>query len=124
MPRPAVLSYPGLSARQCKIVQVIEDSVRSNGYVPSIREIAEAVGLASTSSVSYQLSVLAEKGYLTREARRPRTAVLRNRVPHPADSGLEGKRLRAKGMASVPLVGRIAAGGPILVDESIEDVIP
>src|SRR6202008_3596080 len=89
---------PGLSARQCKIVQVIEDSVRCNGYVPSLREIAKAVGLASTSSVSYQLSVLAEKGYLTREARRPRTAVLRNRVPHPADPGLEGKRLRAKGM--------------------------
>ena len=115
---------PGLTARQYKIVQVIEDSVRCNGYVPSLREIAKAVGLASTSSVSYQLSVLAEKGYLTREARRPRTAVLRSRVQRPADPGLEGKRPQAKGMASVPLVGRIAAGGPILVDESIEDVIP
>src|ERR1700753_201656 len=66
-----------LSARQCKIVQVIEDSVRSNGYGPSLREIADAVGLASTSSVSYQLSVLVEKGDLTREAKRPRTAVIR-----------------------------------------------
>ena len=64
-----------LSDRQCKIVQIIDDSFRCNGYGPSLREIAEAVGLASTSSVSYQLSVLAEKGYLTREARRPRTAV-------------------------------------------------
>ncbi|HEY6496633.1 MAG TPA: transcriptional repressor LexA [Trebonia sp.] len=109
----------GLSPRQYKIVQVIEDSVRSNGYVPSLREIARAVGLASTSSVSYQLSVLAEKGYLTREARRPRTAVLRNPAQRPADTGPE-----VRGMASVPLVGRIAAGGPILVDESVEDVIP
>ena len=68
---------PGLSARQCKIVRVIEDSARSNGYAPSIREIGDAVGLASTSSVSYQLSVLEVKGYLSREAGRPRTAVLR-----------------------------------------------
>ena len=113
---------PGLSARQCKIVQVIEDSVRCNGYVPSLREIAKAVGLASTSSVSYQLSALAEKGYLTREARRPRTAVLRGPAQHQADSRLT--YLAGRGMAPVPLVGRIAAGGPILVDESVEDVIP
>ena len=121
MPRPDP-GNPGLSARQCKIVQVIEDSVRSNGYVPSIREIAEAVGLASTSSVSYQLSVLAEKGYLTREARRPRTAVLRSPAQHQGDSRLTD--LAGHGMAPVPLVGRIAAGRPILVDESVEDVIP
>ena len=59
-----------LSDRQCKIVQIIDDSFRCNGYGPSLREIAEAVGLASTSSVSYQLSVLAEKGlsYLRGEA--------------------------------------------------------
>ena len=125
--RRAELSDPdnlGLSARQCKIVQVIEDSVRCNGYVPSLREIAQAVGLRSTSSVSYQLSALAEKGYLTREARRPRTAVLKNPAQRPAGPGLEGKRLQPRGMASVPLVGRIAAGSPILVDESVEDVIP
>src|ERR1700752_4028679 len=130
MPR-AELSAPGrpdqpgdraLSPRQCKIVQVIEDWVRRNGYGPSLREIADAVGLASTSSVSYQLSVLAGKGYLTREAGRPRTAVLKNPVQRPAHQGLEGKRPQPKGMASVPLVGRIAAGGPILVDESVEDV--
>jgi repressor LexA len=112
---------PGLSARQCKIVQVIEDSVRCNGYVPSIREIAEAVGLASTSSVSYQLSVLVEKGYLTREARRPRTAVLRSPAQH--QGGSRPAAPARQGMAPVPLVGRIAAGGPILADESVEDVI-
>jgi repressor LexA len=112
----------GLSARQHKIVQHIEDSIRSNGYVPSLREIAGAVGLKSTSSVSYQLSVLAEKGYLTREARRPRTAVLRNPAQRRVDPGLAD--LANQGMASVPMVGRIAAGRPILVDESVEDVMP
>jgi repressor LexA len=107
-----------LSARQGKIVQVIEDSMRCNGYVPSLREIAQAVGLASTSSVSYQLSELARKGYLTREAGRPRTAVIR--------SPRAGQDLESAGqaLAQVPRVGRIAAGRPILAEESVEEVIP
>ncbi|HEX4093381.1 MAG TPA: transcriptional repressor LexA [Trebonia sp.] len=110
-----------LSDRQCKIVQIIDDSVRCNGYGPSLREIAEAVGLASTSSVSYQLSVLAEKGYLTREARRPRTAVLRAPEPRRAEAGPDEL---AKQVSPVPLVGRIAAGVPIISDESVEEIIP
>jgi repressor LexA len=112
----------GLSARQWKIVQVIEDSIRCNGYGPSLREIGQAVGLASTSSVSYQLSVLVEKGYLTREAKRPRTAVLRDQPQRPAAA--EPAAPAARGIASVPLVGRIAAGRPIFADESVEAVIP
>src|SRR5207344_349561 len=66
-----------LTPRRRKIVEVIDDSVRRNGYPPSMREIGEAVGLASTSSVAYQLSVLEKAGYLSRGARRPRTAALR-----------------------------------------------
>jgi repressor LexA len=125
MMRPAELSAqdePALTPRQGKIVRIIEDSVRSNGYGPSLREIAQAVGLASTSSVSYQLSVLEEKGYLTREAGRPRTAVIRTpqRQARPGLAELAWQQ----GLTSVPLVGRIAAGRPILVDESVEDVIP
>ena len=67
----------GLTPVRRKIVQVIEESLRSRGFSPSIREIGDAVGLASTSSVSHQLSVLQAKGYLTREAGRPRTMILR-----------------------------------------------
>ncbi len=115
-------NHLGLSPRQGKIVQIIEDSVRCNGYGPSLREIAEAVGLASTSSVAYQLSVLEKKGHLTREAGRPRTAVLRN--PAQDAVGLSLVRSAEQEIAPVPLVGRIAAGGPILADESVEDVIP
>jgi repressor LexA len=111
-----------LSDRQCKIVQIIDDSFRCNGYGPSLREIAEAVGLASTSSVSHQLSVLAEKGYLTREARRPRTAVLRTAEKRQADGGLAGPADQE--MAPVPLVGSIAAGHPIISNESVEEIIP
>src|SRR5690348_5301177 len=115
-------SHLGLSPRQGKIVQIIEDSVRCNGYGPSLREIAEAVGLASTSSVAYQLSVLEKKGHLTREAGRPRTAVLKQLGHGPARLGpVRGAELD---IAPVPLVGRTAAGAPILAHESVEDVIP
>ena len=107
-----------LSPRRRRIVQVIEDSVRRNGYPPSMREIGEAVGLASTSSVSYQLSVLEKEGYLSRGARRPRTAALRAPA-HPATGPAAGPAV-----APVPRVGRIAAGGPILAEQSTEDIFP
>jgi repressor LexA len=115
-----------LTDRQRKVLQVIEDSTQACGYPPTMREIGDAVGLASTSSVSYQLSALAEKGYLSRGTGRPRTAVVRllndpGIAEHAdrADRDTEGLTI-----ARVPLVGRIAAGGPILADELIEDVIP
>jgi repressor LexA len=108
----------GLTPRRRKIVEVIDDSVRRNGYPPSMREIGEAVGLASTSSVAYQLSVLEKAGYLSRGARRPRTATLRMSAA-PATGPATGPAV-----APVPRVGRIAAGGPILADEVIEEVIP
>src|SRR5215471_18641672 len=115
-----------LTPRQCKVMQAIEDSIQRYGYGPTLREIGEAAGLASTSSVSHQLSVLQKKGYLSRGAGRPRTAVVRpSTVPaarqrdDQAGSGIERQRV-----AHVPLVGRIAAGGPILADQSVEDVFP
>src|SRR5579859_168735 len=72
-----------LTERQRMIVDVIEDSIRQRGYAPTIREIGDAVDLASTSSVSYQLSQLQDKGYLSRGAGRPRTAVVRPPAPDP-----------------------------------------
>ena len=108
---PSDAAGRGLTPVRRKIVEVIDDSVRRHGYAPSMREIGEAVGLASTSSVSYQLSVLEREGYLSREARRPRTAALRAPASEPA-------------LAQVPLVGQVAAGVPILADQHIEDVFP
>jgi len=107
-----------LTDRRRRIVQVIEDSVQRNGYAPSMREIGEAAGLASTSSVAYQLSVLEKQGYLSREARRPRTAALRTPA-HPAAAPAA-----QPAVAPVPRVGRIAAGGPILADQLIEEIVP
>src|SRR6202035_1604849 len=119
-----------LTWRQRKVLQVIRDSVQRRGYPPSMREIGEAVGLTSTSSVSYQLSTLQSKGYLRRDAGRPRTVEVR--LPgHPAvrPEAEEPEEAAAFDIASqdaayVPLIGRIAAGGPILAEEAIEDIFP
>jgi repressor LexA len=119
-----------LTWRQRKVLQVIRDSVQRRGYPPSMREIGEAVGLTSTSSVSYQLSTLQNKGYLRRDAGRPRTVEVR--LPgHPAvrpepnfDDEEMPMDITSQEAAYVPVVGRIAAGGPILAEESIEDIFP
>src|ERR1700731_4762947 len=127
-----------LTWRQRKVLQVIRDSVQKRGYPPSMREIGEAVGLTSTSSVSYQLSTLQKKGYLHRDVGRPRTVEVR--LPgHPAgrpepsreasrdeeEAGdIPGIAIPSQEAAYVPLVGRIAAGGPILAEQAIEDVFP
>src|SRR5512133_2728623 len=88
---PAIVTEPPdhpdpshvLTWRQRKVLQVIRESVQRRGYPPSMREIGDAVGLTSTSSVSYQLSTLQSKGYLRRDAGRPRTVEVR--LPgHPA----------------------------------------
>ena len=123
-----------LTWRQRKVLQVIRDSVQKRGYPPSMREIGEAVGLTSTSSVSYQLSTLQRKGYLHRDVGRPRTVEVR--LPgHPAirpeqsreeeaEPAGDGLDIPSQEATYVPLVGRIAAGIPILADEQVEDVFP
>ena len=123
--KAADMAGPHLTDRQRKVLQVIEDSTQARGYPPTMREIGDAVGLASTSSVSHQLSRLAKKGYLSRDAGRPRTAVVRP-MADPAmepDADFANGDVEGRRVARVPLVGRIAAGGPILADESIEDII-
>lgn len=115
-----------LSPRQRRIIQVITDSTERDGYPPTVREIGDAAGLASTSSVSRQLSVLEKKGYLSRDTGRPRTAV----VCPLAGPGTGQQAGHARGdtgqwrIAHVPLIGRIAAGSPVLADQQVEDIIP
>ena len=124
---PEDLTGDSLTDRQRKIMQVIEDSVRLHGYPPTLREIGDATGLASTSSVSHQLVRLQKKGYVSRGAGRPRSAVVRPADPEP-DPGPDLDRpyrdLAAHKITPVPLVGRIAAGPQILADQLIEDIFP
>lgn len=117
-----------LTVRQQRVLQVIRDSVEGRGYPPSMREIGEAVGLTSTSSVSHQLVMLQRKGYLRRDPNRPRAVEvrmpgeppIRARLPQPAEADDDQR----PNVAHVPLVGRIAAGGPVVAEEAVEDVFP
>ena len=114
-----------LTDRQCRILQVLRDSIDRTGYPPSIREIGDLVGLTSTSAVHHQLVTLEGKGAIRRDARRPRSYI----VCDPDEPGrawhsrLASSPEKAR-LAHVPLVGRIAAGGPILAEQRVEDLIP
>ncbi|ANN16446.1 transcriptional repressor LexA [Amycolatopsis orientalis] len=113
-----------LTVRQQQVLDVIKLWVSRFGYPPSVREIGEAVGLTSTSSVSHQLQALQRKGYLRRDPNRPRAVgVLAATDDNPMGIDVEQPPSAAKA-AYVPLVGRIAAGGPVLAEQAIEDVFP
>jgi repressor LexA len=123
-----------LTVRQRKVLEVIRTSVSGRGYPPSIREIGDAVGLTSTSSVAHQLRALERKGYLRRDPNRPRAVdvrgldeVARSVTGLPAaavdDSDVTVDADRPV-PTFVPVLGRIAAGGPILAEQAIEDVFP
>lgn len=115
-----------LTPRQRQILQVIKTAMKDRGYPPTLREIGEAAGLASPSSVSHHLAVLEERGHLERTAGLPRTAV----IPPGSEPALPGQEPAARPPAGtgpqditrVPLVGRVAAGIPILAEDSWEDI--
>jgi repressor LexA len=123
----------GLTARQLTILETIQRSIADKGYPPSMREIGDTVGLASLSSVTHQLSQLERLGYLRRDPKRPRAMevllplTLASEAA-PSEDGSSSERKAghqiAVDTALVPLVGRIAAGGPILADQVVEDVMP
>jgi len=138
----------GLTVRQRRVLEVIRNSVDRRGYPPSLREIGAAVGLTSPSIVAHQLAALERKGYLRRDANRPRALEvvspdakqgtrgyrgsggmppgrLADAIEHGEHHDLETDSGDAAPEAVyVPVVGRIAAGGPILAEEAVEDVFP
>jgi repressor LexA len=116
----------GLTPRQRRVLEVIRAAVERRGYPPSVREIGESVGLTSTSSVAHQLKVLQNKGFLRRDPNRPRAVeVLLPSDPSAAEPEVTEDGLSARPTpAFVPVVGRIAAGGPVLAEEAVEDVFP
>jgi repressor LexA len=130
----------GLTPRQTKVLLSIKDSIEKRGYPPSMREIGQEVGLTSSSSVAHQLRVLEEKGFLKRDPNRPRALEVflpevmaaRRSLGSIAEGGAEpGSSYDETGVGDarpeatyVPMVGRIAAGGPILAEETLDDVFP
>ncbi len=129
-----------LTDRQRRILEVIQDSTVLRGYPPSIREIGDAVGLHSTSSVSYHLNQLEAKGYLRREEKRPRAVDVRSysgsdediaarpkpgrQVSKPAQSAQLDDGAELPPATYVPVVGQIAAGNPILAEQNVEAHFP
>lgn len=127
---PNELDMSVLSDRQRRILQVIQDAVVLRGYPPSIREIGDATGLQSTSSVAYQLKELEKKGFLRRDPNKPRAVDLR----HLQQTTAAPKRKKqtpagevpedASSARYVPVVGQIAAGAPILAEENVDTYYP
>jgi repressor LexA len=141
MPKKTVSELPdgppdatGLTPRQQKVLAHIKDSIEHRGYPPSMREIGASVGLTSTSSVAHQLRVLEEKGYLKRDPNRPRALEVflpevmaaRRSMSSSDNSSFDETGIgdAAPRPTNVPLLGKIAAGGPILAEETYEDVFP
>ena len=119
--RPTTRRRKSLSEKQLAILEVIQRSVSSRGYPPSMREIGDAVGLASLSSVTHQLNQLELSGYLRRDPNRPRALEVLIDVPVTDDASGSAPVGDA---AMVPLVGRIAAGVPITAEQQVEEIFP
>jgi len=104
-----------LTARQKQILEFIKRQTREKGYPPSVREIGENVGLSSSSTVHGHLARLEEKGFIHRDPSKPRAIEI-------LDDG--GRAIQRHRLVSVPLIGRVTAGEPILAVENIEDYVP
>lgn len=115
-----------ISKRQQSIYEFICAYTKSHGYPPSVREIGGAVGLASPSTVHMHLKSLEEKGYIHRDSKKPRTIEV---VDDSKDTGLQDELVPSvqqdlnAGTIALPLVGRVAAGVPILAEQNIEDTV-
>mgnify|MGYP003147633461 CR=1 FL=1 len=113
-----------LSEKQLAILEVIQRAIARNGYPPSMREIGDAVGLKSLSSVTHQLNQLELSGYLRRDAGKTRAMEVLIDLPGMAAENPADISPSVGDAAMVPLVGRIAAGVPITADQQIEEIFP
>ncbi len=102
-----------LKENEQKILDFMKKQIKENGYPPSVREICKAVGLKSTSSVHLYLTRLAEKGYITKKDLKTRAIKIVGNEEDPNENDVN--------LFSIPLVGNVAAGAPILAEENIED---
>jgi repressor LexA len=117
----------GLTLRQRAVLAVIRETVATRGYPPTVREIGEGVGLTSPSSVAHQLAALERLGFIHRDPNRPRALVVADldAAGHSSEDGAAESRSPASVAAAyVPVLGRIAAGGPILAEQEVETVFP
>lgn len=107
------MPYDDLTERQKAILSYIKNEIKKKGYPPAVREIGDAVGLSSSSTVHSHLNQLENKGYIRRDPTKPRAIEI-----------MDNQHLPNREMVHVPLVGRVTAGAPILAVENIEDTFP
>jgi repressor LexA len=107
--------YPDLSQRQVGILEFIKEEIRKKGYPPAVREIGEAVGLLSSSTVHGHLQTLEDKGYIRRDPTKPRAIEILDSSSDLLDN---------KKVVHVPIIGRVTAGQPILAVENVEGTFP
>lgn len=112
--------YSDLTSRQEAILSVIADSVRAQGYPPTVREIGLAVGLSSPASVQNHLAQLEAKGYI-RRGNAKRRALELVRPAGVSDRSTDGERGAVRRLRALPVVGAVAAGQPLLAAENVED---
>ncbi len=106
---------PGkISNKQREVLEYVKEQILAKGFPPSVREICEAVGLKSTSSVHAHLESLEKNGYIRRDPTKPRTIEILD----------DSFQLVRREMASIPVVGTVAAGEPILAEQNIEGYFP
>ena len=108
------MSYGKISDKQREILEYIKAEILNKGYPPAVREICEAVKLKSTSSVHAHLETLEKNGYIRRDPTKPRAIEIVD----------ENFNLTRREMVNVPIIGRVAAGEPILAVENIENYFP
>lgn len=113
-----------LTEKQQAILEFIARSVDSRGYPPSMREIGDAVGLSSLSSVTHQLSRLELAGHLRRDPNRPRALELLTELATTSQAVADSPSVQPEETAYVPLVGQIAAGVPITAEQQVEEIVP
>ncbi len=113
------MDHSKVTEKQMKVLEYVKEQIKKNGYAPSVREICQALGFKSTSTVHGYLTRLQKKGYIKKAALKPRTL----RV---ADDELDNQTslYTSKEMVNVPIVGKVAAGLPILAVENVEDTFP
>ena len=121
--KPRTRRRKNLSEKQLAILEAIRQAIATRGYPPSMREIGEAVGLASLSSVTHQLNQLELSGYLRRDPKRPRAMEVLIDVPR-ADAPISDAPTPVGDVAMVPMVGRIAAGIPITAEQQVDEMYP
>lgn len=108
------MEHGKISKKQSEILEYIKQEIVSRGFPPAVREICEAVGLKSTSSVHSHLETLEKNGYIRRDPTKPRAIEILD----------DNFNLTRREMANVPIIGRVAAGEPLLAEQNIEDYFP